>query len=208
MASILVATKLNYSSPIELRIRDILNVGYYVLTNKKLLIDETYYTLKDNIIKMEQVLLRTLSFDVSLSSSVKVPHNYLLHFVHFLDDSIAHDKLPVIGQSALDLLNDCALTPLPLLIDNPSSLAFMCLSTAIDLYGKNNKDIIPITKDRLGQILGVVVVTSESNNNNEKVVFECLIDELYQWMNDCSPINFANDVHSTDAMLLQGVNTN
>eukprot|EP00026_Physarum_polycephalum_P014764 Phypoly_transcript_15316.p1 GENE.Phypoly_transcript_15316~~Phypoly_transcript_15316.p1 ORF type:complete len:302 (+),score=32.13 Phypoly_transcript_15316:109-906(+) len=79
------------------KIRDIVNVTYQILNNKTLRISSEYWDLKDVIVKMESVVLRTLAFDLSIAH----PHNYLLNYLYSLkvDERLAQLSWNILSDS-------------------------------------------------------------------------------------------------------------
>jgi len=101
------------------KIRDIVNVSYQILNNKTLRISSEYWDLKDVVVKMESVVLRTLGFDVSISH----PHNYLLNYLYSLK---ADERL---AQLSWNILSDSYCTIICLQY-KPNEIATACIYLA------------------------------------------------------------------------------
>ncbi|KAH3742633.1 CDK9 kinase-activating protein cyclin T [Pelomyxa schiedti] len=86
------------------KLRDVLNVSYALLNDQILQIGKEYTELKELLIKTEQEVLRTLSFDLS----VEQPYKYLLQFVKAVTFSL---DAPL-AQLSWNIVNDCLYFPL------------------------------------------------------------------------------------------------
>ncbi|EGC31456.1 hypothetical protein DICPUDRAFT_82670 [Dictyostelium purpureum] len=161
MSCILICVKVNPSSIIAMKVRDILNISYYILTNEKLLINDDYYNFKDNVIDMEKKVLITLEFNISISVDnsigVKLPHSYLFHFLLFLD----FEKDHLVSQISLNFLNDSLLI---LFIQSPyfqpEEIALYSIFLSLE-FTKNEG--LKIDRAQLYSLLGL---TNSNNNNN------------------------------------------
>jgi hypothetical protein len=80
------------------RIRDIVNTTYRMLYPEKepLQVTEEYWSLKEEVVRAEQLLLRVLGFNLTS----RHPHHYVLHYLKELD---ASEELAILSWS---LLND------------------------------------------------------------------------------------------------------
>lgn len=81
-ACILLAAKAEENSR---RVRDVINVAYALQHSDKnpLQVSESYWVMKEQVIRMEQVVLRVFGFDMDL----RHPHQYVLHFIRDLEGS-------------------------------------------------------------------------------------------------------------------------
>lgn len=60
-AAVVIASKAT-----DLKLRDILNVFYYLVTGKKLEIDKEYWELRDGLLNTERILLRAIGFQIEV----------------------------------------------------------------------------------------------------------------------------------------------
>ena len=108
-ASLLLASKVEENVR---RVRDIINVAHAVgdPSAPALAISQLYWNMKEVILRMEQAMLRSLSFSVSYTH----PHFYLLHICRHLECSASLTSL------AYYVLNDSQRTTLSLQYAPPS----------------------------------------------------------------------------------------
>jgi len=100
------------------KIRDIINVAFLILNNQTLKISSEYWDLKDVVVKMESVVLRTLAFHLT----VEHPHHYLFNYLK----AIEGDQL---AQPAWSILKDSYCTTICLQYA-PNVIATSCIYLA------------------------------------------------------------------------------
>lgn len=113
----------------------IIAVAKVAQKNPKLIIDEQskeYWRWRDSILHYEEVMLETLTFDLMVSH----PYQHLYRQLERLD--LLHAKR--IRHSAWTFLNDCAMSPLPLLMDGVD-IASAALFFASNISGEKIEDI-------------------------------------------------------------------
>ena len=89
------------------------------------IVGQPYYALKQTLITDEQVLLRTISFEIV----VEHPHKYLLNFGKLMDAK--HSLI----QMAISILNDSIVHTRLCLAHPPADIAAACLRLADELMG-------------------------------------------------------------------------
>jgi len=90
----------------NLKIRDIINVARASIhrTTNPLDLGEAYFAFRDAIVQAELLMMRTLSFQVTIDH----PHKYLVHYMKTLEEWIGKDewsKAPI-ARTAWSLLQD------------------------------------------------------------------------------------------------------
>jgi len=101
------------------KIRDIVNVVYAILNNKTLSISNEYWDLKDVVVKIESVVLRTLAFELTID----LPYHYLLNYCN------AVNVHPAFVQVALCIMNDSLISTVCLQY-KPHEIACACIYLA------------------------------------------------------------------------------
>ncbi|KAM9978308.1 hypothetical protein ACTFIY_012059 [Dictyostelium cf. discoideum] len=205
MTCILICIKVNSSSILPMKVRDLLNVSYYILANERLLLNDDYYNFKDNILSMEQKILQILSYDISVSfkeNFAGIPNNndnnnnncvgkiideappYLFHFLYFLDCEKNH----VLSQISFNFLNDSSLIPF---IESPffkaPEIALFCILLAFE-YTKID---LPLSRNNLFLILGLKI--NNNNNNNDNNNNTDLNDQKYENFKNNGEIHYNNN---------------
>ncbi len=89
------------------------------------LVGQQYYALKQTLIMDEQLLLRTINFDIV----VEHPHKYLLNFGKLTDAT--HSLI----QMAVSILNDSLIYTTLCMSHRPADIAAACIQIAGDLIG-------------------------------------------------------------------------
>lgn len=90
-----------------------------------ILVGQEYYAMKQILIVDEQLLLRTINFDIV----VEHPHRYVLNFSKFL--GVTHSLV----QMALALLNDSLVYTNISLVFEPADIAAASLEAAFEMAG-------------------------------------------------------------------------
>ncbi|KYQ92934.1 hypothetical protein DLAC_05530 [Tieghemostelium lacteum] len=155
MCCIIISNKITCRDPV--RVRDVINVSYLLLTGKKMKLDSTYYKFKDSIIAIEQHVLRQLLYNVGPPQEV-LPHSYLLNILHFMEI----DRTSVIGQCSMNLINDSLLIPDVLQKYGFCELAFYCWVLSFEISEQN----LPLPFDTCSKLIGVPLLRNINNNNN------------------------------------------
>ena len=89
------------------------------------IVGQPYYALKQTLIIDEQVLLRTISFEIVIEH----PHKYLLNFGKLIDAK--HSLI----QIAISILNDSIVHTRLCLAHPPADIAAACLHIADEILG-------------------------------------------------------------------------
>ncbi|KAL6049214.1 RNA polymerase II C-terminal domain kinase beta subunit [Balamuthia mandrillaris] len=117
------------------KLRDIINCVNCVLypSSPPLKIGKEYWLIRDEVVACEQILLRSLAFEVAVSH----PYKYLLNYLRSLRAT------PVFAQVAWNLVND--LYYIPLCIDKQySSPTFACSAIYLaSLFLQDTPDALP-----------------------------------------------------------------
>ncbi|KAF2072499.1 hypothetical protein CYY_006186 [Polysphondylium violaceum] len=188
MSCTLVSIKVNYSPMLPLKVRDVLNVGYHLLSNENLLLNDDYYTIKENVIKVEQHLLRILEFDVGLPKKMnQLPHPYLLNFLYFLESN------QVESQVSYNILNDSILN-LSIYCRKQEDTRFGYEEIAIFslLYAFEMCEItIPIEINDLYLLLGF---ENTKNTNTKYNDFKFHMDLFYQTYDPDKEVTFRPEI--------------
>eukprot|EP01114_Cavostelium_apophysatum_P001126 TRINITY_DN10967_c0_g1_i1.p1 TRINITY_DN10967_c0_g1~~TRINITY_DN10967_c0_g1_i1.p1 ORF type:complete len:212 (-),score=12.21 TRINITY_DN10967_c0_g1_i1:345-980(-) len=93
MSCLYLAAKLEESPK---KLRDVISTAYNIQHRKTILIDNTYWELRDKVVAHEHILLRTIGFDLS----VKRPQKYLLNYLKSMKASTE------LTQVSWNILND------------------------------------------------------------------------------------------------------
>jgi len=111
------------------KLRDIINVAYYLRFDEKLPIGSKYWGLRDQLIEHEHLISRTLAFELTFDH----PHKYLLNYLKAIEDQRSTHERPLqqLSQTAWNFLNDSYSTVLCLeYLHSIHKIAVACLYLA------------------------------------------------------------------------------
>jgi hypothetical protein len=114
--------------------RDVINSCYFLLQPQQpmLKIGKKYWDLRDEVVAAEQILLRTLDFDLTFIH----PHKFLLNYINSLNGSQA------LAQVSWNLTNDLYYTPLCMQRNHrPHVLACSSLYLAQFILEQSNMEV-------------------------------------------------------------------
>lgn len=117
----------------DLKIRDIINVGYHTLHHKDIPLSlDPYFELRDSLVEAELLLMRMLKFDLS----VDLPLKYLLFFLNALKDWLGDtvfENFPILNISYTILLDSYHMSTI--LNYSPPAIAAAVIHLTLQIYG-------------------------------------------------------------------------
>ncbi|CAJ0569027.1 unnamed protein product, partial [Mesorhabditis spiculigera] len=150
-ACIMVAAKSEEDSGI--RIRDVVNVSHRILHPEKppIEVDDSFWTLRRSLGRLEFVVLRELSFDTYMTH----PHQLLTLYLDLLASWMPEEFEKFdIREQAFAILRDCHIVPEFVLEHSHESLALVALSLVLkghDLYVPNCRDFYTVFSKHMSE---------------------------------------------------------